>query len=285
MTDPSSDVIQIENQGPVRFIFLNRPEVRNAINVRTLLALRKAVRDAEQTQEGDTIRDAQSEGQVSQRFGMVEPGARRPTDDDQPDVAGQLSQRLDRDVRPLVRLESSGEEHETLFRANAQQLPGGGAAAGNEHPVVHARMDNINTLRVSPIQRDELVKLVRGVGNEPIGKPGDLGLGDDPRPWFGTVADGEVEVLDAAHGVHAVDERDTATFPDDQADLARQPVVAVHEVVRLGRGHHACADAAGHDRAHAHTRLDLGVGRLTIARVNTSTATPRRASCLAVSRT
>ena len=48
MTTGAETVLQIENRGPVRFIFLNRPEVRNAINVRTLLALRKAVRQADQ---------------------------------------------------------------------------------------------------------------------------------------------------------------------------------------------------------------------------------------------
>lgn len=55
MTTGAETVLQIENRGPVRFIFLNRPEVRNAINVRTLLALRKAVRQADQDEHVRTI--------------------------------------------------------------------------------------------------------------------------------------------------------------------------------------------------------------------------------------
>jgi len=50
MSDNQTDVIEIEDRGPVRLVFLNRPEVRNAINVRTLLALRKAVREAGQAE-------------------------------------------------------------------------------------------------------------------------------------------------------------------------------------------------------------------------------------------
>ena len=55
MSQNHSDVIEIEDRGPVRVIFLNRPEVRNAINVRTLLALRKAVREAEQADSVRTL--------------------------------------------------------------------------------------------------------------------------------------------------------------------------------------------------------------------------------------
>ena len=55
MTDTESDVIEIEDRGPVRMVFLNRPSVRNAINVRTLLALRKAVREAERAEGVRTL--------------------------------------------------------------------------------------------------------------------------------------------------------------------------------------------------------------------------------------
>lgn len=55
MTDSQNDVIAIEDRGPVRVVFLNRPEVRNAIDVRTLLALRKAVREAEQAEGVRTL--------------------------------------------------------------------------------------------------------------------------------------------------------------------------------------------------------------------------------------
>lgn len=55
MTETEQSPVQVEDRGPVRFIFLNRPEVRNAINVRTLLALRKAVREAEQADSVRTL--------------------------------------------------------------------------------------------------------------------------------------------------------------------------------------------------------------------------------------
>lgn len=47
MTDANGDVVQVEDRGAIRLVFINRPQVRNAINVRTLLGLRKAVREAE----------------------------------------------------------------------------------------------------------------------------------------------------------------------------------------------------------------------------------------------
>ena len=47
MTDAGSDIVQVEDRGAVRYIFLNRPQVRNAINTAMLLALRKAVQEAD----------------------------------------------------------------------------------------------------------------------------------------------------------------------------------------------------------------------------------------------
>ena len=41
-----SEVVQVEDRGPVRIIAINRPESRNAINLGVLLGLRKAVREA-----------------------------------------------------------------------------------------------------------------------------------------------------------------------------------------------------------------------------------------------
>ncbi len=46
MTDTSKDIVQVEDRGAVRYIFLNRPQVRNAINHRMLVELRKAVQAA-----------------------------------------------------------------------------------------------------------------------------------------------------------------------------------------------------------------------------------------------
>jgi 2-(1,2-epoxy-1,2-dihydrophenyl)acetyl-CoA isomerase len=46
MTDTNSDIVQVEDRGAVRYIFLNRPQVRNALNHASLVALRKAVQGA-----------------------------------------------------------------------------------------------------------------------------------------------------------------------------------------------------------------------------------------------
>jgi 2-(1,2-epoxy-1,2-dihydrophenyl)acetyl-CoA isomerase len=48
MTDAQDDIVQVEDRGAARFIYLNRPQVRNALNHGSLVALRKAVREADQ---------------------------------------------------------------------------------------------------------------------------------------------------------------------------------------------------------------------------------------------
>ncbi len=55
MTDAGNDIVQVEDRGAIRFIFLNRPQVRNAINLSTLLALRKAVEEAAKAQHLRTV--------------------------------------------------------------------------------------------------------------------------------------------------------------------------------------------------------------------------------------
>lgn len=46
MSDINDDIVQVEDRGAARFVFLNRPQVRNALNLGALLALRKAVQEA-----------------------------------------------------------------------------------------------------------------------------------------------------------------------------------------------------------------------------------------------
>ena len=41
-----TEIVQIEDRGAVRIVAINRPEVRNAINIGVLIALRKAIREA-----------------------------------------------------------------------------------------------------------------------------------------------------------------------------------------------------------------------------------------------
>jgi 2-(1,2-epoxy-1,2-dihydrophenyl)acetyl-CoA isomerase len=55
MTDANTDVVQVDDHGAIRFIYLNRPQVRNAINLGSLLALRKAVREAEKAEHLRTV--------------------------------------------------------------------------------------------------------------------------------------------------------------------------------------------------------------------------------------
>lgn len=50
MPDATNDFVQVEDRGSVRYVYLNRPQVRNAINLDTLFALRHAVREADRSE-------------------------------------------------------------------------------------------------------------------------------------------------------------------------------------------------------------------------------------------
>ncbi len=88
------------------------------------------------------------------------------------------------------------------------------------------------------------MRLLLGVGNEPVGGLDDLRLADLTTGRLRRVAVGEVGVLHTGHGVHGVDERHLPAVVGEPPDLAGEPVVRVDEVVVAlggvgGRAHDA----------------------------------------------
>ena len=168
-------------------------------------------------------------------------------------------------------------------------------------------MHDLDPVGVGVVVPDELAGLVGGVGDEPVGGLDDLGLADLATARLEGVALGAVQVLDARHGVHRVDQRHVPAVGGEPADLPGEPVVRVDEVVvplgRLGGDpHHAGGEGAqlarqvllvealvgaGGDVAHEDpgSTSTTGASEALVRRVKMSTATPRRASRLADSRT
>jgi hypothetical protein len=91
-------------------------------------------------------------------------------------------------------------------------------------------VDDRHAIRVGVIELDELTTFFGRVGDQLVRKADDLFLAIDPADRLGRVAFGELGVLDLGHGVHRVDQRHTPPLTGDGADLARQPVVRVHQV-------------------------------------------------------
>ncbi|GAA3301738.1 hypothetical protein GCM10020295_45720 [Streptomyces cinereospinus] len=95
----------------------------------------------------------------------------------------------------------------------------------------------------------QLVGLLGGVGDQPVGRGDDLGLADDAGGGLGRVTVGQAGVLDLGHGVHGVHQGDAPALGGEPADVPGEPVVGVHEVVVAGavagpRLHHAVREGA-----------------------------------------
>ncbi len=136
-------------------------------------------------------------------------------------------------------------------RASAP-LAGAGFGAlgeGAEAVEVHAGVDDGDLGRVGGVVPDQLVGLLGGVGDQPVGGGDDLGLADDAGGGLGGVAVGQVGVLDLGHGVHGVHQGGAPALGGEPADVAGEPVVRVDQVVVAGavtgpRLHHAVREGA-----------------------------------------
>src|SRR5699024_11608326 len=82
-----------------------------------------------------------------------------------------------------------------------------------------------------PVVLSELVRLVVGVGDEPVGLADQLVLAPYADFGFSGVTLGQRGVLDAGHGVHALDEGHTPPAGSDHTRTSGQPVMAVDEGV------------------------------------------------------
>jgi hypothetical protein len=123
------------------------------------------------------------------------------------------------------------------------------ARAAAEAVEVDAGVDDGDLGRVGGVVPYELVGLLGGVRDQPVGGRDDLGLADDPGGGLGGVAVGQVGVLDLGHGVHGVHQGDAPALGGEPADVAGEPVVGVHEVVVAGAVagpglHHAVGEGA-----------------------------------------
>ena len=140
----------------------------------------------------------------------------------------------------------------------AEQSPGRRTAARGEPVEVDAGVDHADLVRVGAVEVDQLRALVGGVGDQPVRGLDDLALADDPRGRLGGVSRGQRGVLDLGHRVHGVDQRDAPALLGQPADLAREPVVAVHEVVVAGLAAGLRAQDAAGQRAQLGGQVLLG---------------------------
>ena len=139
------------------------------------------------------------------------------------------------DVGGLERLHPAGEdEHDAVLR-QAELVAGVRLRPRPEHRQVDARVDGGDARRVGAVVPDELAGLVVGVGHQAVCRRDHLGLAAQPDVRLGGVARGERGVLDLAQRVHGLDQRHSPSLLGDGAYLAREPVVAVHQVVAARR--------------------------------------------------
>ena len=167
-----------------------------------------------------------------------------------------------------------------------EPLPRFGRGSRNECLEVHAWSDGAHPGRIGAIQLYELIGFLARGRDEPVGLGDDLLLADHPRHRFGHITVGEQRVLHLGQRVRRVNERNTPPLAGQPADLPRQPVVRMDDVVparlvvRL-RAHHACGERTqlgrqvqlgqpferpGGDVPHQHTGVHLEGRRLVAGR-------------------
>ena len=100
---------------------------------------------------------------------------------------------------------------------------------------------------IGVMQRNQLLRFVFGVDDQPVGLVDHLLLTDRAQRRLGLVADGQGGVLHRGQRVGGVHQRDGPPVPRQPADLPREPVVGVHDVVVAGfvgglRAQHACGE-------------------------------------------
>ena len=131
-----------------------------------------------------------------------------------------------------MRPAKSGDER--VLR-QAEPCPRGGASVGGTEALqVDAGVDHGGTARIGVVVPDQLACLLGGVGDEAVGCPYYLRLADDAGGRLRSVAFCEGGVLHLGHGVHGVHQRYAPALCREPADVSREPVVGVDEVVVAG---------------------------------------------------
>ena len=189
--------------------------------------------------------------------------------------------------RAAARSNTSGAFSGWIRPTNAQDefvgrqpeyLPRRPLVSGCECLQIHAGVDDVDAVRIGVVKRNQLLRFVFGVDDQPIRFVDDLLFADRAQRWFGCVAVGERGVLDRGEGVRGVHQRHRPPVARQPADLTRQPVVRVHDVVvaRLVGGF-----GAQHPAVNAHSC----VGRSYLSSPSNGPATTLRTSTPGATRT
>ncbi len=146
-----------------------------------------------------------------------------------------MTERLDRGVGALQRLEAADEE-EHLLAGEPQGGLGCLAVARSERGVVDSGGDDVDALGVGGIEVDQPFPLIGGGGHDRIRLGDDPRLSSEPAVGLDRLAAGAALVLHAPQRVEGVDEGDAPPGREDRGDPPGQPVVAVDQVVAHASG-------------------------------------------------
>ena len=209
--------------------------------------------------------EAEVAGQLLQRVRLPGAAAGRATDDRDDQPVAELGPRLEqpcrgpeKDVGRLQRLQPADEEQQVGVLGDAEAAARGPLRAGREQTEVDARRDGHDLSGVGAVEVDELVGLLVGVGDQPVGGRDDLGLADRPGRGLRGVTVGQRQVLDPRHGVHRVDEGHVPALGGQPGDLAGEPVVGVDQVVPAGRAGRLQPHQPGGEGAQLRRQVLLG---------------------------
>ena len=181
--------------------------------------------------------NAEDVGEREQPVGLAVTAA-RTADDPEHEVArglgiarDRLGHGADRNVGAFVRLQPPHVQHEAQM-CQVQALPRGHPVAWREQDVIDAGRNQTDVLGVGSVQTDELAGLQRRRGQDPIRCADHAFLALQPHGRLGPLIPRERVVLHFAERVERGDERRAPDLLGRPAHPAREPVVAVDDVVR-----------------------------------------------------
>ncbi len=141
-----------------------------------------------------------------------------------------MTERLDRGVGALQRLEAADEQEHLLAREPQVRL-GVLAVARSEHRVVDAGGNDVDPLGVGGIEVDQPFPLIGGGGHDRVRLRDHPRLSPKPAVGLDRLAAGAALVLHAPQRVKGVDEGDAPPGREDGGDPPGEPVVAVDQVI------------------------------------------------------
>ena len=205
----------------------HRDQVGGAVHVDKLFArLRR--------QKRHPVRDTQFVGQPNQRVGRREAGPGWAAGHQYPQrrvAVREPGRRAQQHIGGLERLNTPDEGQDELVGVQPERRPRRPSVAGCEGLQIHAGMHHVDARRIGVVKRNQLLRFVFGVDDQSVRLVDDLLLTDRAQRRFGCVAFGKRRVLDRREGMRGVHQRHRPPITREPADLTRQPVVRVHDVV------------------------------------------------------